>query len=733
MPVTIPEGALDPVVQKIGEVAGFLTTDDGLQVSDAFLASPLETLAEALADRQDAIIELLGMLLGDTNAEVLGMPASGTGDHWIPIRDQDGALTGLYLVVSSAAGRFHVGLGWRFDTVEGDVTVSVWAHLPLLSTNGTTLSNGTRLDIATEAAPVRIAMEITLANGFGLNGLRFRGVRGAIAVKGVTQTPDVALVLLGLQLGDAPAADRSLADLAALPATAWIDTAVALFTAQLQQAGAGAVASLVAQYVLPLIGITAPGAMPRLKWEELPTRGVAIFDEWFNALVSTPGAMPQWLAKWQGLLNSATVTPVTVAAAGTGTRIDPWRAGVQLPGIPVIIEPTASVATLGNGVRMLYLGLRVRSTPIALASGGNAPVLEITANTEIVAIPIGGAAPIQALPSLSAVLRISAPSGSLATHTFPAGDPLAALGTLRVGSLEAGLALDATGQLVPQVALRNVECARGTWPLLDLTSADAILDGLGAVASNLIQQQIEQGLALAGGVSHAGRRVAALLGLVAPSVVGVPAVWPVVLVTEASRIAAFLGNPLAAVARYHASCLGTNIGGQPAWRFLLAELGELLRETGAPALAVTGTGATDTPWRLLISRTDVGEIVLYAEFIMTAGRPQLHLRAALEPREIAVGDAGLSLSVMAELLHLDFAPAASTDVARGRWLPRLDVALRLAQPGGMVTSPSLKGVPKLSPERLSGAMMSEAKRPASSSTATRSVHDRPRPPCWNWP
>ncbi len=691
MPITLPEDALDPVVAKIGEVAGILTGGTTQEINDAFLRNPLETLADALRDRQDAVIELLGMLLGDTNAEVLGMPAGGTDDHWIPIRDPDGHETGLYLVVSSKSGRMHMGLGWRFDATEGDVTVSIWAHIPLLSTNGTTAGDGTRLEIATEAAPVRIATEITLAGGFGVDGLRFRGVRGMISVKGFTSPPDVGLVLLGLQLGDAPAADRSLADLASLPATAWIETAIALFTAQLRQSGAADAASLVADFVLPLAGVTASGAIPRLPWETLPARGTAVFDEWFNTLVSTPNGMRDWLSKWQGLLHKASNAPALRAPAGSGTRADPWRAGVTLPGTSVIIEPTAAVETQSSGARMLYLGLRVSSTPFALAVGVNAPQLEIAANTEIIAIPIGSTAAVRALPTLSAVLNMTAPNGTLATHTFVAPDALAPLGTLRVGSIEAGLALNAQGHPVPHLALRDVACLRGTWPMLDLSSADAILDGLGAVVGNFIQQQIEQGLALATGGSHVGKRIAALLGLLAPSADGAPAVWPVPLVTDAARVAQFLGNPLAAVARYHATCLTTTIDGKPAWRFLLAELGALLREAGAPSLPVIGTGAVDAPFRLIVARSAAGDLVVSGTFSMSGLRPQLALNAAFEPRSIPVGDASLRLALTAQLLHLDLAPPAGADIATGAWLPRLDAEVSLGNVTGIET-PSLGGL-----------------------------------------
>ena len=54
MPVTLPEDALDPVVAKIGEVAGILTGGPTQEINDAFLRNPLETLADALRDRQDA-------------------------------------------------------------------------------------------------------------------------------------------------------------------------------------------------------------------------------------------------------------------------------------------------------------------------------------------------------------------------------------------------------------------------------------------------------------------------------------------------------------------------------------------------------------------------------------------------------------------------------------------------------------------------------------------------------
>ncbi len=711
MTITIPEDALDPIVRKIGEVAGLLSDDDSPSVRDEFLAHPLDELSHALRDRQDAVIELLGQVLGDSNAEVLGMPAGGTQDHWIPIRDPDGGETGLYIVLSRKPPSLIVGLGWKWEATENLVTVRTWAHVPILKTAGTGPS--TRLAVATAEAPVKIAAEVSLEGGFGVEGMRFRGVRGVVSVGGITAPPDVALVLLGLEMGESPAQDKSLADLAALPAAAWIETAVSLFTAQLSAAGAGSAATIVKDFLLPLMGVTAPSPMVRLRWEELPQRGLSIFDDWFNSMVGNPAAMRAWLGKWQALLQSGAGVPLTANVAGSGTRADPWRAEVPVAGT-VRIAPTAAVETRPNGTRVLYLGFRVGSTPFSVGSSNLR--LDLTGAAEIVAIPIGSTAPVSALPSLSVMLQLTSTTGTLVSHTFSASDPLAAMGTLAVGSLEAGVALDSQQRPVPHLALRNVQCARGSWETIDLSSADAVLDGIGGVASNLIQQQIEQGLALGAGGQHAGRHVAALLGLVAPTAGSAPSPWPVTLVTDSARITQFLGNPLAAVARYHSDCLKTDIAGAPAWRFLLAELGLLLQENGATlpgagagsgagsiAIPLSGTGTTDRNWRLVLGRTDAGDLVLKASFDNSSDRPQLKLGVAFEPRELSVGDASVTLALSADLFSISLPTALDGVGPSGTWLPQMSAEIRVVGDGGVTTPPL--GALRLGAESLSLALL----------------------------
>ena len=165
MAATFASDALDPVVRQVGEVAGLLMPGAGpgdpLTVNEQFFKDPITELGKALSDRQDEVIELLGQIMGQSSGEVLGLPAAGGEDRWIPI--QGPALDiGLYLVMRSAAGRLYVGLGWRWSMADAGsgLTVAIRAQLPLLSTDGT--GPGTRVDIATAQAPIRLSVELSL-------------------------------------------------------------------------------------------------------------------------------------------------------------------------------------------------------------------------------------------------------------------------------------------------------------------------------------------------------------------------------------------------------------------------------------------------------------------------------------------------------------------------------------------------------------------------------------------
>lgn len=687
--------SLDPLVARVGKVAGLLRQiDDDLEVNSNFVRDPVAELGQILKSRQNEVIDLLGELLGRVGSETLGLPAAGDEDQWLPIKDGSGQPTGFYVVLKSAGGLLTVGFGWRWSvTDEGTgLTVRLWAQIPLLSTDGT--GPGTRFEVASSTAPMRLAAEVVLADGFGTAEMRFRGVRGSIAIPGkadgkpsaaLDALPDVGLVLLGLQLpGETTPRDRSLADLLALPFSTWIETAVALFTAQLRAAGdAGAAkAAEVVEALLPLLGITGT---PRLAWEQLPARGTAVFDDWFAALTGSSDAMRGWLAHWQALLRAGAGAPPPVAIAGTGTRADPWRIGVTLSGLQLLV--TGAVSSRSDGVRLLTLGLQVGSQSLALAGTLR---LQVQGSVEVVSIPIGTAGPVQALPGLNIALALTSSTGDLANHSFPAGHALAALGLLRVGSMTAGFLLDGNGQPAPHWALHRVDCVRGHWEVLDLTSADAVIDGLQDVAGQLIQQLLEQGLGLIAAGDHPGRRVAALLGLVAPHAGGAPAVWPVPLATDGAHIGDFLADPLAAVARYHARCLATASGGAPAWRHLLAEAGALLAAAGVPPAPVRGAGSPADPWRVVLADGDAGLLSLQAHSVTPAGRPQLHWALALEPRALAIDALQLAFGARAELLHLDLSPGtAGAAPTRAHWLPALQADLSLS---GALLTPSLAGL-----------------------------------------
>ena len=66
-----------------------------------------------------------------------------------------------------------MGVGWKWSVTADPLVVSLWAHVPLLSTDGT--GGGTRIDIATPEAPLRLAADVTLRTGFRTAGLAFQG------------------------------------------------------------------------------------------------------------------------------------------------------------------------------------------------------------------------------------------------------------------------------------------------------------------------------------------------------------------------------------------------------------------------------------------------------------------------------------------------------------------------------------------------------------------------------
>ncbi|HVE80350.1 MAG TPA: hypothetical protein VNA89_15905, partial [Gemmatimonadaceae bacterium] len=523
--ITVRRDELDPIVRDVGRLAGLLDGADGtLTVDESWFRDPYAQLRNALSDpeQSQALLDLLASLLGTERAEVLGLPGPNANETWYAIKDGAGNPTGLYIVARKAGAVLHFGVGVRWSTTADPIAVRIWAHVPLIAAN--VPSVGTQFTTGKAGSPVQLAIEVTQTSGssFGTPELSFEGVKIAGRLEFEGAPPQVSFVFLKLKLPDGqPAADRSLADLASVAPRAWIEMALALFTAQLGARTPGSPAALVRDHLLPVLGITgAPG----IRWEQMPQREAAVLRDWILALLDDGDAMRAWLEHWKGLLAAGNAP---IAVAGSGTRADPWRVGVTLGTAPVSLVFTMAAQTAQSGVRSLFPGLMVSSAAVQIAGTVR---LTLEAALELARIDLGTTATVEPLTALDVRARLFDTTGTLAARDFssPAGNPLAPLGPLSLAEIRGGIALDPVQRRpVPQLQLVGVSCGRGSWPVLDLSSANAALDGFASVANSLIQDQIQKVLGAATTQDHPGRHVAALLGIVPSTVPGAPNPWPV--------------------------------------------------------------------------------------------------------------------------------------------------------------------------------------------------------------
>src|SRR5690606_10513227 len=102
--------------------------------------------------------------------------------------------------------------------------------------------------------------------------------------------------------------------------------------------------------------------------------------------------------------------------------------------------------------------------------------------------------------------------------------------------------------------LHDVTYLRGAYPVLDLSSSDKMLDVLEQAAGDTVTTVVADLVSAlvdalgANSGDHAGRHIAALMGLVDPPTFTGGA-WAVPLAT--ADVPRFLGNPLRAIGCYH--------------------------------------------------------------------------------------------------------------------------------------------------------------------------------------
>jgi hypothetical protein len=690
---------LDPAAAALGRMVGLLRdgTDGSLSLDTAWFESPLEKTSRGVRDDPAKVADLLAQLLGEVGGRALGVPVKDPAllGTWYPIRNPATQLpTGLYVVSyerGAGAEKTQVfGLGafhrWSLPAGAPALTVNAWGLVPIvrvgrdgvqpvLNVAGYPITLG----IAAEGPQDKDAEPLVNTHGFRFNGVK---VSAALDVASPAHPVTLALSVLQLRLpGDDQPADRSLADLAAVPGTQIIEAASSLFLAALAEMSVEARDR--AEYLLPVLGLASAvprhaAPLPVLRWDRLfalAAKGEDLtepFRDWFQALTADPARVRAWLGAVAGLLGSTGAT-----VAGDGSRAHPFRvpvADLTSSKIGVLSFTVASVVDAA-GARRLYPGLAFLADPRGIGSAE----LRLSADLEVAEFVLTGGTPRAAVPTL----RFDA-GMRLASAT--AGEPLAGAEGYRFGALEAGVSLGMGSALVPAFRLVDVATPESAYASLDLLSPGEL-----AVAGGIaLEGALRKLLGVADGRVPFAANVAALLGVINPRVPA-GAAWPAELAAPLTRerIADTFRDPPAAMAGWYQRVLAspTLVDGKTAFTWLLQELAALLAnaaDTVHPE--VTGGGTAADPWRATLSLGDRTLPAALTGFRADAGPGFTRLVLGMELAPVLeLAGTKVVPSITAHFLSLDLPHAGTPGRPTGLW--GRDVQARIDFPTGFTTPP----------------------------------------------
>ena len=537
---------VDGTVRDLSDAIG-LTRAGELQAD--WLQHPDQHLRRILSDeaqRGAALRAIDGLFPGEATRDAAGR-------QWVPVVE-DGPITLCLTLQVEPDGGSVLGVGARVDApgaTPADVGVEVEAVVPVLYVP--TGAPGPSLALGTPRGRVLLSGELALpASQSTLRGL---GLRAEIP----TGAGDALLAvrLVDLQLGAAPArtvelGEAGLADLQ--------DDAIRLLVGLLREQASAATG--VAAAVLTLLGLRVHPLVPALPVEELLAEGPGALQGWLRGVFLQPTALDAWLDQLRLL-----------AIEGGATAPDPvvgQTLQLTIPSGPTaLLRCQVAAGTGGEAVVTLGGGLRWTSTASTMAG--------IELDLDLLRFVIGPRPSLLGLPRLIAGARFGSVTEPLLAQP--------ATGDVRVGArlLRVGLGLDEARDVAFVLQAEQVQVNDRTWPRLDLTNADAILE-MGSEALDEIADDLLSGL------GPLGEAVATLLGLHAlpeppPATPPLPPPMPLISVVD------LLGAPLERVRDYHRDVMQSS---PERWRGML---GSLLSLLGASAAAtVTGDGTEPSPW-----------------------------------------------------------------------------------------------------------------------------------------
>jgi len=636
----IPDELVD-----LGVMLGVLTPANGqpASINPAWFTAPDQHIKGILddSDRRQALIDLATELLG-TATEHLDLPdIDEEAETWIPIVDAGAGVTtgGLFVIIDTGAPEPVVSLGGRVAVQHDTLTGSMTIRVPLISAGaaGMTLLPGRPEGV------IEVAVNVTV-DGLGVAGIvELEGVSfAALLPTDAATDPSLTVVLQGLQLpGDTSPSDILVGELLDELGPTAIQVMLGLVRSQ---------SSLPTELedLLALIGFDPASPIPELPLVELIDNGIPALREWVTEVVAT--ALDEWMGRLASFLGIG-------AVAGAGTLTDPYR-------ICIDDDPVHACLTLSTlvdsqtGATTVIPGASVTVDAPAGSSVGGA----VEGTLEFARLILDQGLSVASGPALTVTVRLG--DGSLVDTTTV--DDF----SVEVGALRAGLSFRSGGQLTPVVEAVDTKIDGNVYPLLDLTSAEAVTGAASDALDNILDDLLD---ALGISTNPGARALAVLAGLIAPD--GAPAGWP-----DPVSLPSLFSDPLHAIGCYHASVLTT----PGRWQHVADHLALLLRSDGTPA--VTGTGTTADPWVATLfdnrpgSDPVRGAVNLVAWSTIPDTAPVLHLGLETHPVfDVAGLDADLAYRAEVVRLELPVPPDCQGTVGL-TWAPAHRAVLTVTQP-----------------------------------------------------
>lgn len=620
-----------PELLQLGRMLGLV--DAAGAVDFTWFEDPGARLSTIIRDstQRGAALELLRSLLGTAEHEV-DLPDAGA-TSWFPLVRHAESGGALYLVLEETSDHLDVLLGGRVAREQS----------PRLAAGFTALIPLVRVDLDTGAAevlprPAEMGAALTFPGGIDTGVIALHGVViAAIMPLDDPEDARLAITLAGLRLpGQEQPADVSISELAEDLGPSGVRIGLALLQAQF--------ATLPAELrnLLALVGLDAGSAVPPLPIDDLFTRGPVALRDWLRGVFTVEAATAAWLLSLRELLGLP-----AEALSGSGTAAAPFQLCFEDAGWRgcLTLVVTADPAT---GAVVLAPGMKATIDSTGALDGG------LDASIDLCRLIIGPVPSVVALPMAGFSARIEGSGGPLIDETVsPPGI------RVRIGSLVAGMGLRA-GSVAPVFEARDVTLGQlpgDRYDVLDLTSAEALSNAVAGVLDDIFQRVLD---ALGVTTSDEGRAVAALAGLIEPQ--GAPATWP-----DLVALPDLFADPLTAIGCYHARVLDAESGpSDPTpWSLLAAEIGVLLRATGASAPEVSGAGTAADPWVVTLFREESGTSPFGGEvqariYTEPAGEgSSLRLSLAAAPLVPQFAGKTMTLAYVMELLRAEFPAAAA--------------------------------------------------------------------------